>query len=175
MHRVLLKAIAITFLLLYVIDFRSAHADFEDDIFGVWRDPAMQADILLYACDGGLCGDLVRLPENADRQDSKNPDPGKRGRHLLGLTVIDGFRRANPSGTVWVGGGDQGRLPGRIYIPTNGDTLGDSENTYVISLITNETLTIGIENCLFSCFAEYKWFRVGNDDRTERSRQADRN
>ncbi|MEQ9488911.1 MAG: DUF2147 domain-containing protein [Alphaproteobacteria bacterium] len=169
----LAKAVAVAFVLLFPLIF--GPADAEDEIFGIWRDPAMQADVFLYACDDGLCGDLVRLPEKAARQDLKNPDPAKRGRNLLGLTVIDGFHRIDRSGSMWIGGGDQGRLPGRIYVPTNGDTLGDAANTYVISLTSKDTLTIGIDNCLFSCLASYKWFRVGGDDRPRTSRQSGRN
>ncbi len=146
-----------------------ARADGNNEIFGLWRDPAMQAHVLLYACDTGLCGDLVQLPDNAEPRDLNNPDPEQRSRNLLGLTVIDGFRKADDTGTVWIGGGEQGRLPGRIYVPTNGDTLGDAENTYVIHLTAKDTLTIGIDNCLFSCFAKNTWRRVGRSDRVSQS------
>lgn len=86
-----------------------AHADFRAgdgaSIFGLWREPDRQAVVRVYPCDGRLCGDLVQLPPGAAPTDRNNPDPALRNRALLGLTVIEGFSRADDTGHVWVGGG----------------------------------------------------------------------
>ncbi|MGB0748222.1 MAG: DUF2147 domain-containing protein [Magnetospiraceae bacterium] len=135
----------------------------EAHIFGLWREPAMRAEVKVYACGAHLCGDLVQLPADAPREDIHNPDPTQQGRDLQGLTIIEGFRRLDPSGKVWVGGGDFGRIPGRIYVPSNGDTLGDAENTYAITLIDPDTLTIAIHNCVLTCFGKSKWVRISSE------------
>lgn len=132
----------------------------DPSIFGLWREPDRQAVVRVYPCDGKLCGDLVRLPPDAARTDVNNPDPALKGRRLLGLTVIEGFSRADDTGRIWIGGGEQGRLPGRIYVPANGDTLGDAGNSYVIRLRDENSLTIGISNCVLTCFAKSIWRRV---------------
>jgi uncharacterized protein (DUF2147 family) len=129
-------------------------------IFGLWREPRRQAVVRVYPCGDRLCGDMVWLPPGAVAVDRNNPDPTLRARSLIGLKVIDGFSPADGTGLVWTGGGDQGRIPGRIYVPANGDTLGDAENTYVIRLRDRDALTIGIGNCVWTCFATSQWERV---------------
>jgi hypothetical protein len=48
-------------------------------------------------------------------------------------------------------------LPGRIYLPLNGDTLSDSRNRYQISLL-RDMLTISVANCHWlSCFGKSVW------------------
>jgi hypothetical protein len=137
-----------------------AGSDAGPSIFGLWREPAWGAEVRLYPCAGALCGRLVRLPEDAPGNDRNNPDPAKQARGLVGLTVIHGFRRGDAAGRTWIGGGRQGGLPGRIYVPANGDTLGDAENAYAIRLEDADRLTIGIHGCVFSCFAKSTWTRV---------------
>ena len=102
----------------------------EPSIFGVWIEPDMQAEVQVFPCGEAICGELIHLPDGSPRTDSNNPDPALRDRPLLGLRVLRDFRPAGPD--LWEGGGRQGRLPGRLYVPANGDTLGDADNTYVI-------------------------------------------
>ena len=135
----------------------------ESTVFGLWREPDRQAVVKVYPCDGKLCGDLVRLPAGAVAVDENNPDPALRGRSLIGLTVIEGFSAVDDTERAWIGGGRQGRLPGRIYVPANGDTLGDAHNTYLIRLRDRDTLTIGIGNCFLTCLATSTWQRVRPD------------
>jgi hypothetical protein len=137
-----------------------AQADTAPSIFGFWREAEMQALVRVYPCAGKLCGDLVDLPEDAPQSDTRNPDPADRGRPLIGITLIEGFRPLDKNGHIWIGGGEQGRLPGRIYVPSNGDTLGDADNTYVIRLTDRNSLSIGIYDCFLTCLGKSTWQRV---------------
>ena len=127
-------------------------------VFGLWLDPSIGAQVRLVPCGDGLCGDLVRLPAEAPRTDVNNPDPGLRGRPLLGLRIVENFRPAGDG--LWDGGGMQGARPGRIYLPANGDTLGDDANTYRIKLTGPDRLSIGIKDCLLTCGMNRIWRRV---------------
>ncbi len=99
-------------------------------IHGLWIEPETGGSVKLYACEDGvsLCGRIISLPQGKQRLDENNPDPALRERDLVGLEILQDFK---PVATgVWEGGGEQGRIPGRIYLPVNGDTLGDAKNTY---------------------------------------------
>lgn len=145
---------------LFVIAGPAAGGQDDPSIFGRWRAPEWRAEVVIYPCGASLCGDLVALPDDAPKTDVNNPDPAAKARKLLGLRLIEDFRRVDAAGHTWVGGGEQGRRPGRIYVPTNGDTLGDAENAYVIRLEGIDMLTIGIRNCLLSCLVKSTWIRV---------------
>jgi len=136
-----------------------AHA--ASDVFGFWIEPDMGAVVKLYPCDENLCGRLVRLPAGRPKTDVNNPDPVLRSRALEGLQVIEGFRREAPG--AWVGGGDNGRVPGRIYVPLNGDTLGDASNSYAIRLDGQDRLTVGLQACVITCMMNSVWQRLPAD------------
>ena len=127
----------------------------EPTVFGIWIEPELQAEVVVFACGEAICGELIRLPEGAPRTDVNNPDPALRGRPLVGLRD---FRPSGPG--LWEGGGDQGLRPGRLYVPANGDTLGDAENTYVIRLNSRDTLSIGIKDCVLTCVLNSIWTRA---------------
>lgn len=131
----------------------------------LWRDPDMGVDIATYDCEdhaGKLCGRITRVPDTGAQTDEKNPDPTQRARPLLGLEILQGFEPVAPG--RWEGGGDFGRRPGRIYVPANGDTLGDHRNRYQL-VIEGDTLTISIANCrLLDCIGKSVWRRVASDN-----------
>jgi hypothetical protein len=130
----------------------------------LWRDPDMGVDIATYACEdhaGKLCGRITRVPDGRAQTDEKNPDPAQRARPLLGLEILQGFEPVAPG--RWEGGGDYGRRPGRIYVPANGDTLGDHRNRYQL-VIEGDTLTISIANCrLLDCIGKSVWQRIDSN------------
>lgn len=128
------------------------------DIYGVWEAPDVGARVRVYACGEALCGELVGLPEGGPTRDVNNPNPDLRQRPLLGLKVLEGFRPVNRG--LWIGGGQQGRRPGRLYLPANGDTLGDASNTYEIRLTTRNTIAIGIHDCVLTCRLKSVWTRA---------------
>lgn len=142
------------------------------DVFGLWIEPDMGALVELYACGDDLCGRLVAVPASQPSRDLHNPDPGLRDRRLVGLRVVDGFRRIDDG--LWVGGGAQGRQPGRIYLPLNGDTLGDADNAYAIRLESPNSLTVGFRDCLMTCVLNSTWQRMPSGARPDTLRRQTR-
>ncbi|MFO1435193.1 MAG: DUF2147 domain-containing protein, partial [Gammaproteobacteria bacterium] len=95
---------------------------FGKDVRGVWRDPKSDFEIETYTCphtESLLCGRIVRISKAALQTDRNNPDPRLRDRTLLGLQILEAFQPTSPD--HWEGGGENGKLPGRIYLPLNGD------------------------------------------------------
>ena len=131
-------------------------------VYGLWLEKDWKVAVRLYACDGGgLCGDLARIPDDMPRRDVNNPDPALRDRPLIGLQVLSDFRPAGHG--VWQGGGQHGKVPGRIYLPNKGDMLGDDANSYVLRLDGPDTLSVGLQDCVFSCFLTSTWHRMTAD------------
>jgi hypothetical protein len=139
----------------------SATALAADPVHGVWREPDTGIDVEIRGCDENgalLCGHIVRVPADGPTADIHNTDPALRKRPLLGLEILSGFRRVDDG--RWQGGGEYGRLPGRIYLPANGDTLGDHRNRYEVRH-DGERLMIHIANCsLLGCLGKSVWRRA---------------
>lgn len=132
-----------------------------DPVHGVWREPDTGIDVEIGACRADpalLCGHIVRLPAQGPTTDIHNADPALRERALLGLEILSGFQRVDSD--RWQGGGEHGRLPGRIYLPANGDTLGDHRNRYELRR-DGDQLVIRIANCsLLGCLGKSVWQRA---------------
>ncbi|MEQ8660977.1 MAG: DUF2147 domain-containing protein [Gammaproteobacteria bacterium] len=128
---------------------------------GVWLEPKSGASVATYACAEDarkLCGRIVRVPADGPQHDRENPDPALRGRALLGLEIVTAFSEVAPQ--RWEGGGRHGALPGRIYLPANGDTLGDHRNRYVIA-VAPDRLVISVANCSWlNCLVTSEWTRL---------------
>jgi uncharacterized protein (DUF2147 family) len=82
---------------------------------GVWLHPNQRIQIEIAPCRDRLCGKLIwfRRPNDAQGKplvDFKNENPALRTRPLLGLSVLQGLRRAGAR--VW--------QDGRIYNPDDG-------------------------------------------------------
>ncbi len=146
--------------LLCVFWAQTAAAD-RQSVFGLWRDPESQAEVEIYPCSDGpktICGRITNLPQGMLARDERNRDPSLRKRLLLGLEILQDFHKVND--TLWEGGGDFGRKPGRIYLPSNGEILGDHKNAYAIILVDSDRLEIRASNCFFSCMFKKTWVRV---------------
>ncbi|MGH8594265.1 MAG: DUF2147 domain-containing protein [Gammaproteobacteria bacterium] len=106
-----------TFLVhLYVLWAQTVAVD-PPSVFGLWRDPESHAEVEIYPCSDRpetICGRIIRLPEGMSARDERNRDPSLRKRSLLGLEMVRDFHKVND--TLWEGGGDFGRKPGRIYL-----------------------------------------------------------
>lgn len=128
---------------------------------GVWQEPESGLLVRTHPCKTDqdlLCGTISNVPSGASEVDQFNPDPALRSRHLQGLEIVTDFESVDTS--RWQGGGDFGRRPGRIYLPLNGDTLGDHKNRYEI-VVEEEQLVVRIAGCsLLSCLAKSIWKRV---------------
>ncbi len=129
-----------------------------DSLHGLWIEPDMGAMVRLGYCEDGvsLCGRVETVTDDSRRFDTKNPDPTLRGRDLVGQYLLWNFK---PDGlNRWLGGGKNGALPGRIYLPINGDTLGDAKNTYEIVFDGKDSLTIRKAGC-WACLLSSRWQR----------------
>jgi len=85
---------------------------------GEWITPDKAAKIRIAPCGDSLCGTVVWLKNRNDpatgrpQMDVRNPDPALRGRPVVGLRLLTGFKSAGAS--RWAGG--------RIYDPKSGKT-----------------------------------------------------
>jgi len=95
-----------------------------DGILGKWVTKEGKSHVMISKCAVGLCGKVVWLKEPkypADddqgmagriKIDRENPSPPLRGKPILGLQLLSGFKTNN--GNVWE--------DGTIYDPENGKT-----------------------------------------------------
>jgi uncharacterized protein (DUF2147 family) len=118
-------------------------------IDGDWLTPNGVAKVRIAPCVSGLCGAIVALKAPNDtsgrpERDGQNADPALRGRPIIGLEVLHGFKAAG-----------EGRWTnGTIYNPDDGKTYGSK-----ITLKPGGGLKV--EGCvLFICLAQ-NWVRAG--------------
>jgi len=81
-------------------------------VLGVWKT-SKKADagkVTIYKCGSKFCGKLSWI-KNPEDKDTKNPNPAKRNRKLLGTNIVWGFVYDDGE---WV--------DGKIYDPNNGKT-----------------------------------------------------
>jgi len=97
-----------------------AVADLRADggIEGTWLSADGDGWIEIRVTSDGPVGRIAGSPNDTDadapRRDDQNPDPALRGRPLLGLTVLHGFRPDGPG--KW--------KDGTVYDPNSGNTYG---------------------------------------------------
>lgn len=122
-----------------------------DPVFGVWLTQAKDGKVRLAPCAADpavACGTTIwaRGPNGEDGRtltDKNNPDAALRGRPVIGMPVIWGFRRDSSGG--WTGG--------RIYDPAGG-------KTYNAKMATAGDGKLKVAGCvLFFCRAE-TWTRA---------------
>ena len=120
-----------------------------DAVEGDWMASAT-TKVHIAPCRGQpsrLCGDIVWLktPNSASGEplrDVSNPDPGLRGRAILGLPFIRDFQRVEAG--RWSGG--------KIYDPKSG-------KTYDSKVAVNANGSLNLEGCIaFICQAQ-TWTR----------------
>jgi uncharacterized protein (DUF2147 family) len=84
---------------------------------GVWAMSDGKVTVKVNDCGGNLCARIVALKEPISKIDGKpkvdreNPDPGKRKRPLIGLSILIGMKPAGEN--YW---------KGAIYNPDDGKT-----------------------------------------------------
>jgi uncharacterized protein (DUF2147 family) len=112
------------------------------DPVGVWLVADQSARIRIEPCPNGLWGviDWERQPGI----DSKNPDPAKRGRPMLGVPILVGMKPAKPN--EW---------EGQVYNPKDG-------GLYFARLTLPQADTLRLDGCIMGgliCDGE-NWTRV---------------
>jgi uncharacterized protein (DUF2147 family) len=92
------------------------------DPTGLWWAEGGFAQVEIRRCaDGALCGEVVWLRHPFDEhgcelRDLENPDPGLRGRPLVGMQILRDLRASADDPGEWSGG--------EIYDPGSGRTYG---------------------------------------------------
>lgn len=82
-----------------------------DAITGVWQTKS-GGYVQIYDAGDSYAGRVVGSVDGVAQYDVNNPDPDKRGRRLLGITVLHGLQYE----------GDMAWGGGQIYDPGNGET-----------------------------------------------------
>jgi uncharacterized protein (DUF2147 family) len=118
------------------------------DIDGVWEVEDGDAHVQIWPCGNSLCGDIVWLkaPQNREgrpRLDDDNENPRLRDRPLLGVELLEGFRRT--AANRWEGG--------RIYNPRDGETYRVD-----VELLSADSLKV--RGCQLVFCGEELWRRV---------------
>lgn len=82
-----------------------------DSIVGIWNTSKGEANIQIYRCGGYYCGKIIWTKDKPG-VDDKNPDPGLKGRPVIGMQMMNSF--AFDGKEKWTGG--------RIYDSDSGKT-----------------------------------------------------
>ena len=115
------------------------------DITGNWIVEDRSAVVLIARCGSSLCGRIVKPLRNQPghaRTDVRNPNPALRGRPIIGMTIISGFR---PDGPAW--------RNGRIYDPESG-------RSYRSILRLNGDGTLKVSGCVAFICKSQRWTRA---------------
>ena len=126
---------------------RPSHAA---DISGVWLTNTGDAHIRIAKCGGNMCGTIIWLRDPKDPAtgrpltDSKNPDPARRARPLLGIQIALGFH-ASPQNPE--------KFVGHFYNAEDG-------NTYTGSMMAPNADALNVEGCLAVFCQTQVWTRV---------------
>jgi uncharacterized protein (DUF2147 family) len=105
---------------------------------GLWLSEDGGTKVHIADCGGKLCGTVVWLNRPTDpstgkpKTDSQNPDPGKRGRPLLGLQVVHGL---SPDG--------EAKWSGQIY-------NADDGKTYQAHVMVVSNSAMKVEGCVLA-------------------------
>ena len=112
------KSIVMTGLILICLASSSMGQNDSDanKILGKWLTAEEKGRVKIYQCNGDeYCGKIVWTKNNAQGKppkfDENNPDPDKRDRKILGLTILKGLEY-NADEEIWEGG--------KIYDPNKG-------------------------------------------------------
>jgi uncharacterized protein (DUF2147 family) len=126
---------------------RPSHAA---DISGVWLTNTGDAHIRIAKCGANMCGTIVWLKDPKDPAtgrpltDSKNPDPARRSRPLLGIQIALSFH-ASPE--------NPDKFIGHFYNAEDG-------NTYTGSMMAPNADALNVEGCLAVFCQTQVWTRV---------------
>ncbi|WP_197717610.1 DUF2147 domain-containing protein [Pannonibacter phragmitetus] len=93
--------------LMLMLPATSAHAA---DASGEWTRPSGSSRIKIGPCGGNLCGTIIWLKE--PRNDTKNPDPARQSKPLLGTQIVLGMKPT----------GKDGQWKGEVYNAEDGKT-----------------------------------------------------
>jgi uncharacterized protein (DUF2147 family) len=119
-------------------------------IDGLWLTAQADARIRISPCGAARCGTIIGLKQPIDPKtgkpvtDTNNPDPRKRLRPLIGLTILDGLKPVAGS-EAW---------KGHVYNSDNG-------KIYDVTLTPKGADRLRIEGCLLVFCSGETWQRIG--------------
>lgn len=75
-------------------------------VSGLWLTTEKDSIVEIAPCGAAMCGRIARIlkgPPGGPPRDTKNPDPALRGRSVLGMVILSGFKDAgkNWQGTIY--------------------------------------------------------------------------
>ena len=122
------------------------------DPVGTWLTDSGKSWVTIETCEAGLCGTIVWLknPLNAagtDLLDSNNVDESLRGRTVVGIEVVSGFKEVRTG--RWTGG--------KIYNPEDG-------RTYDSRLVERDENTLTVKGCVLFICKSQTWTRVEQEE-----------
>ncbi len=116
------------------------------DIEGVWQSPSRGAHIQIVQCGDAYCGKLLSASKpktNPEFLDVHNKNPALRRRHMIGVTVLEGFT-----------GGPMKWTGGHVYNPGDG-------NIYRGSMTLMDDSHLELTGCAFWFLCKSQvWTRV---------------
>jgi uncharacterized protein (DUF2147 family) len=113
---------------------------------GVWLTADQSARIRVEKCADGYWGSIDW--EKQPGTDTKNPDPSKRGRPLLGTPILISMK---PS--------EQNKWDGKVYNPKEG-------SYYNVSIILEDANRLKLQGCMLIFCGGETWTRVADQQRT---------
>ena len=119
------------------------------DAVGLWRMQNGKVTVKIVDCGDTICGSIAALKNPISKIDGKpkvdraNPDPAKRARPLIGLTVLSGMKPA----------GD-GKWKGTIYNPDDGNSYS--------ATVTLGSGTITVQGCVAGILCKSNTFVKAN-------------
>jgi uncharacterized protein (DUF2147 family) len=119
------------------------------DPSGVWAMSNGKVTVKVNNCGSNLCATIVGLKEPISKIDGKpkvdreNPDPAKRSRPLMGLSILIGMKPAGDA--LW---------KGAIYNPDDGRTYA--------ATVSYQADTMKVKGCVASVFCKTNTFVRAN-------------
>jgi uncharacterized protein (DUF2147 family) len=112
---------------------------------GLWRTEDGSAVVEIAPCGQQMCGRIARVlatGANVPRTDVNNSDPQRRGRPLVGLQILSGFRA-----------GAKAWEDGRAYDPKSG-------RSYDATLRLNADGSLRVTGCVLIVCQSVRWTRT---------------
>ncbi len=111
------------------------------DAFGRWLTQSGRGHVDIAPCGESACG-TIAWGTGGPSVDAKNPDPALRTRPLIGVRILEGFRKTS-----------NGWVNGRLYDPETG-------NSYRGEILPQADGTLKVKGCIGPICRAQTWRRV---------------
>ena len=115
-----MRAVTSTLSALLLLAAATGAARAAEPVEGKWLTKGGKSHVVISKCGETLCGKIVWLKEPNDKAgkpkvDTRNKNQALRGRALMGLSIMKGFRKADDKGAYWTGGTIYNAEDGKTY------------------------------------------------------------